>query len=103
MHNLYTERRNRATDRAFAFAASTSRFFGVAVVAKEFRSAADAAAIASTAASKAAWFAAEGLAKPLIFLTYWSAAARISDSVAGGSKLYRVLMFRHIGLHLYFL
>ena len=36
-----------------------------------------------------------GSAKPLIFLTYWSAAARISSSVAGGSKLYRVLMFRH--------
>ena len=36
--------------------------------------------------------------KPLIFLTYWSAAARISSSVAGGSKLYKVLMFRHTSI-----
>jgi hypothetical protein len=28
--------------------------------------------------------------------TYWSAAAWISSSVAGGSKLWRVLMFRHM-------
>jgi hypothetical protein len=28
--------------------------------------------------------------------TYWSAEARISSSVAGGSKLWSVLMFRHM-------
>jgi hypothetical protein len=28
--------------------------------------------------------------------TYWSAAARISSPVAAGSKLWSVLMFRHM-------
>jgi hypothetical protein len=35
---------------------------------------------------------------PLSFRTNWSADARISSSVAGGSKLASVLMFRHIVL-----
>jgi len=45
----------------------------------------DAAATASTAESKAAAFACDGLAKPLTLRTYCSAAARISSSVTGGS------------------
>jgi hypothetical protein len=36
------------------------------------------------------------LLKPLIFLTNCSDAARISSSVAGGSKLNNVLMFLHM-------
>jgi aminoglycoside 6'-N-acetyltransferase len=39
----------------------------------------------------------DGLAVPLILRTYCSAADRISSSVAGGSKLCRVLMLRHMG------
>jgi hypothetical protein len=35
---------------------------------------------------------------PLSFRTNWSAEARISSSVAGGSKFDRVLMFRHIAV-----
>ena len=38
-----------------------------------------------------------GWAKPLSLRTNWSADARISSSVAGGSKLCRVLMLRHMG------
>jgi hypothetical protein len=38
----------------------------------------------------------DGLLKPLIFLTNCSEAARISSSVAGGSKLNNVLMFLHM-------
>jgi hypothetical protein len=49
------------------------------------------------ARSKAASFVFDGFVKPQIFRTNWSDAARISSSVAGGSKLNRVLMFLHIG------
>ena len=34
--------------------------------------------------------------EPLSFRTNWSADARISSSVAGGSKFASVLMFRHM-------
>jgi hypothetical protein len=40
--------------------------------------------------------ACDGLVKPDSFLTNWTDAALISSSVAGGSKLNRVLMFRHM-------
>lgn len=53
-------------------------------------------AIASMAAWKASSFALDGLLKPVIFLTNWSEAARTSSGVTGGSKLKRVLIFRHI-------
>jgi PhnB protein len=43
----------------------------------------------------------DGLLKPLIFLTNWSEAARISSAVTGGSKLKRVLMFLHISASKY--
>jgi len=56
------------------------------------------AAISSTAARNEASFAFDGLLYPLIFLTNWSEAARISSSVVGGSKLKRVLIFMHIAL-----
>src|SRR6185437_10642764 len=56
------------------------------------------AAISSTAWLKASAFLAAGARKPLIFLTYWRAAARMSSSVtasAYGGR--RVLIERHIG------
>ncbi len=53
-------------------------------------------AIASTAARNESSFAFDGLLNPLIFLTNWSEASRISSSVAGGSKLKRVLILLHI-------
>src|SRR5262249_35495745 len=77
----------RCCDRARALAASTSRFFGGAVVSSSRRSSAEIAATASTARWNVSSLAREGLLKPLIFRTYWSAEARISSSVAGGSKL----------------
>jgi hypothetical protein len=40
--------------------------------------------------------AADGLALPLIFRTNCKAAARISSSVTGGSKLDKGLMFLHM-------
>jgi len=55
-------------------------------------------AMSSTAVRNAASFAFEGFAKPLIFLTNCTEAARISSSVTGGSKLCSVLMFLHIDL-----
>src|SRR5664279_2814021 len=53
-------------------------------------------AIASTASSNASALAWEGLVEPLILRTYCRAEAWISSSVAGGSKLWRVLMFLHM-------
>ena len=57
----------------------------------------DAAATAATAAANASSLAREGLVNPLILRTYWSAEARISSSVAAGSKLWRVRMLRQMG------
>src|SRR6478609_9916087 len=53
-------------------------------------------AISATARSKAALFAAEGLVVPLTLRTNCSAAACTSSLVAGGSKLCRVRMLRHM-------
>src|SRR2546427_3583580 len=50
----------------------------------------------STARLNTAAFAWEGRAVPLSLRTNCSADARISSSVAGGAKLARVLMLRHI-------
>lgn len=52
--------------------------------------------IRSTARSKAASLAFEGRVKPLTFRTNWIAEAFTSSSVAGGAKLWSVLMLRHI-------
>src|SRR5439155_15680776 len=82
---------------ARAFEASTSRSRGGAVVTRESRSSCAAWATRSRARAKASSFALEGLVKPLNFRTNWREDARISSSVAGGLKLCRVLMFRHIG------
>ena len=53
-------------------------------------------AISSTAHAKAGSLAFDGLWNPLIFLTNWSDAARISSSDTRGSKLKSGLMLRHI-------
>jgi hypothetical protein len=87
---------NLAEARAFAFAASSSLLLGGAFVSSEWIKRFEIAAISSTAAWNAASFAFDGLLKPLIFLTNCSEAARTSSGVTGGSKLKRVLIFRHM-------
>lgn len=87
---------NRSAARAFALAASSSRFLGGALVSIATSNLAEAAATSSTASLNAASFAFEGLVVPLILRTYCSAAARISCSVTGGSKLKRVRIFLHM-------
>jgi hypothetical protein len=87
---------NRSTARAFAFAASSSRFFGGAVVSSERRSRFEIPATSSTAAKNASSFAFDGFVNPLIFRTNCSEAARTSSSVTGGSKLNNVLIFLHM-------
>src|SRR5260370_23731693 len=74
------------------------RVYGAAVDARAARSRPEILAMAATAEVNAAWFALDGLWKPLIFLTNCRDAARISSSVTGGSKLNSVLMFLHIPL-----
>src|SRR6266849_4188487 len=86
----------RAAARAFALAASSSRFFGGALVSSERRSRPEMAATSSMAAWKAASLALDGLLKPVIFRTNCSEAARTSSGVTGGSKLKSVLIFRHM-------
>ncbi len=77
----------RWADRALALVASSSRSFGAAVVLSAARSRSETLAMSSTACWKATSLTFDGAVKPLIFRTYCSAAARISSSVAGGSKL----------------
>ena len=86
----------RAAARALAFALSTSRLRGAEWVTSDSSKRVEAAVTSSTARANAASFAFEGLAAPLSLRTYWSAASWISSAVAGGSKLWSVLMFRHI-------
>ena len=83
------------SDEMIAFAASSSRFFGIAVVSSDRSSRAEIFAISSTAPSNAASFAIDGLLKPVIFRTNCSDAARTSSCVTGGSKLNSVLIFLH--------
>jgi hypothetical protein len=63
----------------------------------ERRRVAEILAISSTAARNEASFAFDGLLNPVIFLTNWIEADRISSAVTGGSKLKRGLMFLHMG------
>ena len=53
-------------------------------------------ATSATARANAASFAFDGFVVPLTLRTYWSAAALTSSRVAGGSKLWSVLMFLHM-------
>src|SRR5215831_599546 len=87
---------NRSAARALAFAASSCRFLGAPLVSSDPSSCAEILAMSLTAELKAASFIFDGLLNPVIFRTNWTDAARISSSVAGGSKLNSVLMFRHI-------
>src|SRR5256886_4910276 len=87
---------NRSAARARRLAASTSRSFGGAVVTSAASRCPVMWATSSTARLKASSLACEGLVDPLTLRTYCRAAARISSSVAAGSKLWRVLMFRHM-------
>src|SRR5438477_11531890 len=87
---------NRSADRAFASAATSSRFRGGAVVLHASIRRRATAAVSSTARLNAASFALLGALNPVSLRTNCSDASRISSSVAGGSKLNSVLMFRHI-------
>jgi hypothetical protein len=60
---------NLSAARALAFAASSSRFLGTAVVASERRRRVETPAISSTAARNEPSFDFDGLLNPLIFLT----------------------------------
>ena len=57
----------------------------------------EALAISSMAVLKDASLVFEGLWKPEILRTNWREAARTSSGVTCGSKLKRILMFRHMG------
>src|SRR5712691_6493642 len=81
---------------ARARSVSTSRSRGSALVTSESSRFWATLPTSSMARLNAASFAFEGLLKPESFLTNWSDASPISSSVAGGSKLNKVLMFRHI-------
>src|SRR5438067_4346055 len=89
-------RPNRSVERTRAAAATSSRFLGAAPVLSESISRRAIAATSSIARSNAASLAFDGALNPLSFRTNCSDAARISSSVAGGSKLNSVLMFLHI-------
>src|SRR5256712_14223896 len=92
----FQELPNLSTARARARAASVSRFRGPVSVTSESNRFRAAAVISVTARSNAARLARDGFVKPESFLTNWSDALWISSSVAGGSKLNSVLMFRHM-------
>src|SRR3569623_172393 len=98
VYRLNDYRAYRSADFARAFAASSSRFFGGALVCSESRNRAEIAAMSRTASSNGCSFTFDGFVAPLILRTNWSDAARISSSVVGGSKLNRGRMFRHIPL-----
>src|SRR5262249_51412420 len=93
---LASDERKRCAARSRAFAASISRSRGGAVVTRASSNSCAVCVTCSTARLKAAWFALEGRVNPLSLRTNCSAEARISSSVAGGSKLCSVLMFRHM-------
>jgi hypothetical protein len=88
---------NLTAARALALTASSSRFFGGELASWERRRVAEILAISSTAARNEASLAFDGLLNPVIFLTNWIEADRISSVVTGGSKLKSGLMFLHMG------
>jgi len=75
----------RASHLARAFAAASSRVSGFAEGTNSSNKDRVVAAISSTARSKTAALALEGARLPDSLRTYWSAAARISSSEAGGA------------------
>ena len=66
---------NLIAERARNLADASARFLGGAFVSSESSRFLEIVAIASTAAKNAAWFAIEGLVKPLIFRTNCKDAA----------------------------
>lgn len=86
----------RAAARWRALAASTSRSLGRADVTNSSTKRPEASATALTARSNASALARDGSVHPLILRTYCNAAPRSSSWVAGGSKLYRGRMLRHM-------
>src|SRR5215469_337772 len=97
MERRVSDERKRSAALARALAASTSRYRGGALVTRVSSSSCAAAATWSTARSNASWFALEGRVKPLSLRTNCSEDALISSSVAGGLKLWSVLILRHMG------
>src|SRR6266566_4505764 len=89
----------RFADLARAFITSLSRLRGGAFVTNESSKCCAACATSSTARLNAASFACDGFVNPQSFRRNCSEDARISSLVAGGSKLCRVLMFRHMTDH----
>src|SRR5215469_5302278 len=87
---------NLASARSRAFTASTSRFFAGLAVDSESSSRRAVSLTSATARSNAASLAREGCVNPESLRTNCKAEARISSSVAGGSKLNKVRILRHI-------
>src|ERR1700744_6581345 len=87
---------NLCRERSRALSASVCRSRAGAWVCSEIRRRRAEAETSATARSNASALACEGLLKPESFRTNCSAEAWISSSVAGGSKLNSVLMFRHM-------
>lgn len=81
--------------RLLALIISSSLFFGSADVTKEPNNSVIVFDISSTAKLKATSFTFDGFCDPVTLRTNCNAAARISVSVAGGSKLKRGFMFLH--------
>src|SRR5690348_1206620 len=90
---------NLALARSRAFIASVSRFFAGLAVDSESSSRRAASLTSSTARSNATSLACDGWVKPDSLRTNCKAEARISSSVAGGSKLNSVRILRHIGFY----
>src|SRR5260370_15411737 len=89
----------RWADRVFAFNVSVSRFRGGVFVTSDSSKWCAAWVTSSTARLNASSLACDGLVKPQSFRTNCRDDARISSLVAGGAKLCRVLMFRHMTDH----
>jgi DHA2 family multidrug resistance protein-like MFS transporter len=86
----------RLSARSCALRRSSSRFRAGALVCSAWTKRWAAVATSSTARLNACSFCCDGRVVPLSLRTNWSADARISSSVAGGSKLASVLMLRHM-------
>src|SRR5580700_12351878 len=91
-----TRHANRCRARSRAFRASASRLRDGLAVSSDANRRRATSATSSTARLNAASLLREGWAKPESLRTNCSAEARISSSVAGGSKLNSVRMLRHM-------
>src|SRR6476619_1390669 len=91
---------NLARDRSLAFSASISRSRAGALVCSDASRRRALSDTSETARLNASALACDGELKPESFRTNCNAEAWISACVAGGSKLNRVLMLRHMVLSL---